>query len=427
MLTYIRIVYSYIKLLYYVRQTDYKIVEHDEDLADFFVNTIENCGSMAIKCIQWILPRFQLSNPNSIIAKKFEKFYNNCRVHELEYTKSIYKLSFNENLTDIYDIIEIIGSGSVGQVYKVKEKDTNNYFALKVSHPNLKTEFSIFQIFFKLIIKYIDYKKYIPVENIDYFIESIHNQIDLRNEYENCNRIRELYKENPKIIIPKIIKHSESVLIMNYVESKSIDKIESEYSIYNILSLLLIFTNNNCLYGISHGDLHKGNWGISNNKLVIYDFGFCFELNIEEYKLIDNLLTSDYKVDIIQTFINYYTDTKPNMSKLVSNYKEVFQPDIKTLLKNIVDYFIENEIYISSSCLNGLIIFLQSSSYYDKINILSKDSNNSSYIINILSMCNANNMCPKLIKYMESKIKTQPIKSSMSNDFSKFNSLKKFM
>ena len=74
MLTYIRIVYSYFKLLYYVRQTDYKTVQKNEELVDFFVNTIENCGSMAIKCVQWILPRFQLSNPNSILPTAGLKF-----------------------------------------------------------------------------------------------------------------------------------------------------------------------------------------------------------------------------------------------------------------------------------------------------------------------------------------------------------------
>ena len=74
-------------------------------------------------------------------------------------------------------------------------------------------------MFFTFIIKYIDYKKYIPIENIDYFVDSIQNQIDLRNEYENCNRIRELYKTNKKIIVPEIIKYSESVLLMEFVES----------------------------------------------------------------------------------------------------------------------------------------------------------------------------------------------------------------
>ena len=79
-----------------------------------------------------------------------------------------------------------------------------------------------------------------------------------------------------KIIIPKVFKYSKEVLLMEYIESTSIDKLDNEYSINNILLLLLIFSNNNCLNNISHGDLHKGNWGILDDKLVIYDFGFCF-------------------------------------------------------------------------------------------------------------------------------------------------------
>ena len=54
---------------------------------------------------------------------KFESFYENCEVHDIEYTKEIYKESFHSELDKDYEIIDVIASGSIGQVYKLKQGD----------------------------------------------------------------------------------------------------------------------------------------------------------------------------------------------------------------------------------------------------------------------------------------------------------------
>tara|TARA_Y100000593_G_scaffold52252_1_gene98145 strand:- start:52 stop:1341 length:1290 start_codon:yes stop_codon:yes gene_type:complete len=429
MFGYIYKIYSYTRLLYNIRYiSNHEInIDNDDNWIDLFVENIENCGSMAIKCVQWVLPRYQLTHSNSKLAKKFEKFYNNCYEHDLSHTKRIYYNNFNEILLDNYEILEIIGSGSIGQVYKIRHIKTDKLYALKVSHPNLNIDFYIFNLYFKLILKYFDYKQYVPVDNINYFIDTIKNQIDLSNEYENNQKFIKIYENNHKIIIPEVFKYSKEVLLMEYIESKPIDTIEKEYNINNTLLLLLIFSNNNGLNNISHGDLHKGNWGILDDKLVVYDFGFCFNINNVEYKLIDRLMNEDNKCDIIEKFVNHYSSKKIDISILTNKYKNLFQPDIKILIDDLINFFINNDIYLSSACINGVILFLQKSSYFKKIKSLSDDSDHTSYLLNMLSMCQANDMCPELIEYTQEKIKENKFRSNMNKDFSKFTGLLKFM
>ena len=118
---------------------------------------------------------------------------------------------------------------------------------------------------------------------------------------------------------------------------------------------------------------------------------------------------------------------KKDITILTDKYKNLYQPDIKLLISDLIQFFINNNIYLSSGCINGLILFLQTSSYYKKIKSLSDESDHTSYLLNILNMCEANDMCPKLVKYTQEKIKQNKFKSNMNKDFSKFNGLLKFM
>ena len=77
--------------------------------------------------------------------KTCEELYDDCNWHSLNYTKKIYKETFNKDLDEDYSIEEQIGSGSIGQVYKIKNKKTKNYDILKVRHPNIENELWLFK------------------------------------------------------------------------------------------------------------------------------------------------------------------------------------------------------------------------------------------------------------------------------------------
>ena len=113
---------------------------YNEKILNIFLKTINKCGSIPIKMVQWIIPYMQLINVDKEILDILKNTYENCDIHSLEYTKELYKKDFYEDFDDNYEIIEIIGSGSIAQVYKIKDKN-NNLYALKVKHPNSERNF----------------------------------------------------------------------------------------------------------------------------------------------------------------------------------------------------------------------------------------------------------------------------------------------
>ena len=65
------ILYNYIKLLCNIGYIYYYEVDihNNTKWIDRLYNNIQDCGSMAIKCVQWILPRYQLYNKKSKLSK----------------------------------------------------------------------------------------------------------------------------------------------------------------------------------------------------------------------------------------------------------------------------------------------------------------------------------------------------------------------
>lgn len=149
---YLGIIYSYTRLLYNLR---YYINSNSEDnlLVKNIVENVKRCGAIAIKLSQWSIPRLEIYENKWL--KKCEELYDDCNWHSLEYTKKIYKKTFNKDLDEDYSVEEQLGSGSIGQVYKVKNKKTNEYDILKVKHPGIESELFLFKIIYKFLNLFI--------------------------------------------------------------------------------------------------------------------------------------------------------------------------------------------------------------------------------------------------------------------------------
>jgi len=78
-------------------------------------------------------------------------------------------------------------------------------------------------------------------------------------------------------------------MIMSYEEGVSYDNLKCDnYHKYKIAVLLTSFIRNNQqICNFIHGDLHKGNWKVklcedNKHKIILYDFGFCWEITGEK-------------------------------------------------------------------------------------------------------------------------------------------------
>ena len=204
-------VYNYILLLknlynYY----NYSLNNDDYDciLLDDLLISIEKCGAVMIKFCQWITPKLELIylESNNIINSnkpkwllKLEQFYEKCPEHSKEYTIEEYKKVFKEDISEKYELLEVIGSGSIGQVYLINEKKTNIKKVLKILHPDVRSQINFFKYFLNLVLFLPCIKKKI-VEfapfNIFEFINQFTEQTDLVNEGNNIIKARELSGKN---------------------------------------------------------------------------------------------------------------------------------------------------------------------------------------------------------------------------------------
>ena len=190
-------------------------------------------GYIFIKFTQWMTSRLLiLSNceEERRVLKILENIYDNCHSHSILDTINIYKNDFNENIFKNYDIIEMVGSGSIGQVYKCRDLNTNELVAIKIKHTGIEYKYLISYSVIKLIIfifwvfPNINYR-ILPI-NLSEFIFQLNNQLNFNNEVINCNRMYDLFKKNENVIIPKVIKHSNNIIVMTYEDGVGYEQLE---------------------------------------------------------------------------------------------------------------------------------------------------------------------------------------------------------
>ena len=173
------------------------------------------------------------------------------------------------------------------------------------------------------------------------------------------------------------------------------------------------------------------------DKLIIYDYAYCFDIDYDEYELINDLISKDDKKEIHSDFFNYYLD-KPYNSHLNKDdiLKDIHIPlevynngnkNLQNYINILFNFCLEKKMYITTTCLNGLLIFLQLIKIFDDVKILQNQSTYESYFLDILNHCKSENICPKLIEYCNKKIKNNGNKCLMSDKFENFECLKKYM
>lgn len=271
-------------------------------------------GCVLIKFVQWVIINIELleDDANHYILNMFKKFYENCSIHNLNYTKKMFYKDFGYKFDELFIIDHdfSIKSGSIAQVYKVKlntnignkfnflKNEINNSinnektYALKVLHPEV-----YYQVFFpisfinsyKFLVSNIGFlKKYDTIFDFNSFFSNLKLQLNMNNEYKNMQYFYKTYIDNPYILIPEPIVSNDNCLLMEYVNGEFMHDLQvSDFEKQKIAALLNLFYKNTfqkCDY--FHSDLHDSNWKVKKYndfyQLIIYDFGYIVKNDIQE-------------------------------------------------------------------------------------------------------------------------------------------------
>ena len=278
-------------------------------------------------------------------------------------------------MDDDYKIIELVGSGSIAQVYKIQDIKTNEFYAMKVIHPDAIKNFNKIKFYLKIIFTIFKFSNIVPTD-LNNFLKQFRQQLDLVNESNNILKFSELYKNDNLFIIPELYKFSENIIIMDYIEGKSIETININIQHYRYNMIISIFMYNNLFINkFNHGDLHNYNWKIADEKVVIYDFGLCWEFNDRvlyetTLKSLDYLLEGFHNTDNQLIYKSFKTLIQVNSEISEDIMKEYFfnLPEISRFVqffKYLVEFSMKHNIilnieliYIIISYQNILLIFM---------------------------------------------------------------------
>jgi len=355
----------------------YKMHNHESIyIANLIISTIKNSENVFWKLSQWITSRieFQTRVKDNYLINNLKTFYEKCPAHEFNITKDIIEKHFNKPINEIFIFLQEIpeASGTIGQVHMGILKDGRKV-AIKIKHPDIDNNI----IYLCWILKYIVNIRFL-LKKINFDIRGIEEylmkQTDFRNEAENLRKLKEYYKNNEYIIIPDVYGEDHDILIMEYIEGENIEsfynkclKNNKKKDHWEIMIKLWMFIRESILiHNFFHADLHKGNWKINGEKIVIYDLGIIldnpehFNINYEIWKgfecrspnilasvISNNLINNDIDKDLFKKDLSQYLKEKMDINSI----------DFYGDIRNLLDFLNEKKIILNFQTLTYLLAF----------------------------------------------------------------------
>ncbi len=280
------IIVSIIRYSFFVYSL-YKLNKNRTENNIKYVNVCAHrCGPLAIKLLQFIIMRnVEFSKMNKM---NINFVLEDCNQHTFAETEKMYFEEYNRSIHSDY-IFEsncVIGSGSIGQVYKAYCKKRNEYIAIKVKHPCMDINVNSMVYALKIICFFLrPINKFHNV--IMEYINGIHLQIDYTQEANNTIKLRNYFKNETCIVIPEIISYSKNFIFMTYHQGKAYEQVSEKSQMISSMYMNFFYITSLVVYDFLHSDLHYGNWKVIENEnndvqLLIYDCGImCSTGNIE--------------------------------------------------------------------------------------------------------------------------------------------------
>lgn len=263
---------------------------------------MEELGPTFVKLGQILSTRVDLFPAEYIDA--FSKLQNNVPALPFEAIASQLEEDLGDKAQNIFAEVdtEPLASASMAQVHKATLKSGESVI-LKVRRPGIK---AVIEADLRLLARLADIaeeemselKQFHPRKIVNEFANSIRSELDLANECQNAEQIATNFKDDPRIIVPKVYWQwtSERLNVQELVtylpgtdmaavdaagyDRKKLAKIGAD------AILKMVFE-----HGVFHADLHPGNvFYRSESQIVMIDFGMVGRISKDRrYQLVDLL------------------------------------------------------------------------------------------------------------------------------------------
>lgn len=216
------------------------------------------------------------------LADALSKICFECPAHDHNYSARIIRDAFGEK----YETkkMTIVGSGTISQVYKVYDKSSDKFVAIKVMHPNVKREIKEACDAYNKI-KHSQLMPYSLTILGKLFCARLKEQLLMNKEFKNGKLFKKSLQptnnRNCLFVIPEMIEYSKKCLVTSYEESNLLANHDFEPIIlYKICDSIRFLNAKMTVCGFMHSDLHKGNIGFRKHdcKIILYDYGDCADI-----------------------------------------------------------------------------------------------------------------------------------------------------
>jgi len=358
--------------LYFIKMHNHE----SQYLADKIVNVITNGENIFWKLSQWITSRveFQSNIKNNYLINQLKIFYENCPPHDFSHTKEILENFYNKPIEEVFELIneKPEASGSIGQVHVGILKDGRKV-AIKVKHPDIDDNILYLCWILRTVLKVR-----ILMRKINFDITGIEDylmkQTDFNNEAKNLRRLKEYYKDNEYILVPQVYVQDPNLLIMEYMEGENIENFYNNCISNNkkdkhweiMIKFWLFVRESILIHNFFHADLHKGNWKIKDDKIIIYDLGIIlddpehFEINTKIWKGFECRSPRIISEVITENLINCEIDKenfKKDLMEYLENNMDINSIDFFGDIKNLLYFLNQRKIVLNFQTLTYLLAF----------------------------------------------------------------------
>jgi ubiquinone biosynthesis protein len=243
-------------------------------------------GILGIKLGQYMCNRSDISTP--CMKNELKQLLSQNKIHSVLYTNQL----LEEHGYDELEIGDIIGSGSMTQVYQCTIKTTGEVVVLKIKHPEVMFLSREIRVIKRVIysLGYIPFFKGKIFRHMDWdeFFSAIEEQLDMNNEIRSMQMYETIYNSplQSHISIPKMIYGTRDFIVMSFCPGKHLYEFSKEDPVYQKAHNLFVSSmiHMGFIYQFMHGDIHEGNILVKENgDISIIDFGVCMKLSMEQF------------------------------------------------------------------------------------------------------------------------------------------------
>jgi len=326
---------------------------------------LEEMGPTFIKLGQILATRVDLFSPEWLT--EFKKLQD--QVHTIPYAELLTQIVEELGATPEEIFAEFntepLAAASMSQVHKARLQN-GRYVIVKIRRPGIR---AIIEADLRLLTQLADIaeqeipslQRYRPKEIAHQFMLSMRRELDLAAECRNAERMMLNFKEDDRIIIPKVYWEwtSERINVQEFIDGipgNDLAAIEAEGLDRKVLAKLgaeavLKMVLEDCFF---HADPHPGNcFYLRDNRIAFIDFGMVGRLSEERREqvlhLMRGLITKDSR-RVVRVLLKWSSNTS-------SHNKESFSLDIDEFIDQYHDVPIK-ELNITE-LLNSLTTLLR--------------------------------------------------------------------